>query len=510
MVMRRADRSPFLRQPLFLQIWAVAALSMAMPALHALVLGNLALFRVFFTAAALGLVVAVMVALARSGRPRNWVRSQLLALLATFAVLPLYLALPLYHGLGTTSFMNAYFDMVSAITTTGANIYDDPARLDPTLHLWRAQVGWMGGLFVLIAAAAILGWLSLGGFEVTSRSQPGRAVVLEVQRGERDPRLRLLHVTTRLAPLYAGLTALAWMLLYISGDDSLVALCHAMSVMATSGISPVGGIGGAESGIAGEMMLFLFMFLALSRLTLSGDTAEPGPLRLIRDPEFRLGLLLVVFVSLLLFLRHFLGAWETAPQEGVLQALRALWGALFTVMSFLTTTGFVSDAWEQSRLWSGLETPGMILLGLALIGGGVATTAGGVKLLRVYVLYLAGLRELQLLAYPSSVAGRSQHNPRIRRSGIFITWLTFMLFALTLALLTVVLAAMGIGFDQAVVLAVATLSTTGPLIEVAGETPLHLIELGPAAKAVLCAAMVLGRLEMLAIIALFAPSLWRQ
>ena len=200
-----------------------------------------------------------------------------------------------------------------------------------------------------------------------------------------------------------------------------------------------------------------------------------------------------------LFLRTFI-----LSDSSVVVALLVLMSAGFVALQIWPSLEErIVAAFTRTRLVA-------VLLGLALIGGGVATTAGGVKLLRVYVLYLAGLRELQLLAYPSSVAGRSQHNPRIRRSGIFITWLTFMLFALTLALLTVVLAAMGIGFDQAVVLAVATLSTTGPLIEVAGETPLRLIELGPAAKAVLCAAMVLGRLEMLAIIALFAPSLWRQ
>jgi trk system potassium uptake protein TrkH len=190
--------------------------------------------------------------------------------------------------------------------------------------------------------------------------------------------------------------------------------------------------------------------------------------------------------------------------------LRAFWGSMFTVMSFLTTTGFESVDWSDSRQWSGLGTPGLILMGLALIGGGVATTAGGVKLLRVYALYLNGLRELGRLVHPSSVPSTSANQKRIQKDGAFIAWIFFMLFALSLALIWIVLAGLGISFDQSLVLAVATLSTTGPLIESAGETPIVLIELGAAAKGVLCAAMVLGRLETLAIVALFTPDLWRS
>ena len=85
-----------------------------------------------------------------------------------------------------------------------------------------------------------------------------------------------------------------------------------------------------------------------------------------------------------------------------------------------------------------------------------------------------------------------------------------MLFALSLALISVTLAALGSSFEQALVLSIATLSTTGPLIDIAAETPIHLAELNDWAKGVLCIAMVLGRLETLAIIALFTPDLWRN
>ena len=499
------------RLPLFLLIWGVAAMSMFVPAGYALVRGNYAAAQSFSFAATLGLFCVMLIALALGSRkPRYGALGQLLSLLGTFALLPVFLAVPLHDALQTASFLNVYFDMVSAVTTTGANLFDDPARLASSLHLWRAQVGWMGGMLMWVAASAILAPLSLGGFEVTARGQPGRSVSAPMQMQRADPRKRLLRITATLAPVYIGLTGAVWVLLLMAGETSLTGLCHAMSVMATSGISPVGGLSQSQAGMTGEAILFLFMFFALSRLTFSSDTATTGVARLDKDPEFRIGLLLVIGVPVLLFLRHWWASFDINTSENTLLAARAFWGAMFTVMSFLTTTGFESGDWQEVRQWSGLGTPGLILMGLALIGGGVATTAGGVKLLRVYALYLNGLREMERLVHPSSVSSAGAGGKRIQKNGAFIAWVFFMLFALSLALISVTLAALGSSFEQAIVLSIATLSTTGPLIEIATETPVKLAELGDGAKVVLCAAMVLGRLETLAIISLFTPDLWRN
>nr|MBC6966380.1 Trk system potassium uptake protein TrkH [Roseobacter litoralis] len=132
------------------------------------------------------------------------------------------------------------------------------------------------------------------------------------------------------------------------------------------------------------------------------------------------------------------------------------------------------------------------------------------KLLRVFALYLNGLREMERLVHPSSVSSAGSQTRRIQRNGAFIAWIFFMLFALTLAVLTILLAVLGVSFQDALVLSIAGLSTTGPLITFAADTPISLLELGPYAKAVFCAAMVLGRLETLAIIALLTPDLWRD
>ena len=117
---------------------------------------------------------------------------------------------------------------------------------------------------------------------------------------------------------------------------------------------------------------------------------------------------------------------------------------------------------------------------------------------------------MERLVHPSSVGRASAGGRRIRRQGAFIAWIFFMLFALSLAFVTVTLAFLGMEFQEAIVLAIAMISTTGPLVQVAAEDPINLLQMGAAAKLVLSAAMVLGRLETLAIIALFNPGLWRD
>ena len=215
---------------------------------------------------------------------------------------------------------------------------------------------------------------------------------------------------------------------------------------------------------------------------------------------------------MLLFVRHWLAApaGEGDIEEGIVQGLRALWGAVFTVASFLTTTGFESRAWIGAAEWSGLTTPGLVLVGLAIIGGGIATTAGGVKLLRIYALFLHGKREVERLVHPNSVGGHGPEVRRIRREGAQIAWVFFMLFAMSIALVMVLLALTGVQFETAMVLGVSALSTTGPLALVAAETPISFAGIPEAAKMILGGAMVLGRLEALAIIALLNPEFWRR
>ncbi|MCA0920937.1 TrkH family potassium uptake protein [Pseudooceanicola nanhaiensis] len=500
------------KQPILILLTGITCTSMLVPALVALIQQDHLVARSFLYTALLGNFICVMIGIARSTTPRPRRKADLqalLGLLLAFLLLPIVLAVPFHEGLRTTTFTNAYFEMVSSFTTTGATLFREPGRLPEALHLWRAQVGWMGGLLIWLAAAAIMAPLSLGGFEVTSAA-PLDEIQTRLDRFDRPPPTRrLLRLAGQLAPVYVGLTALLCLLLLISGERPMIAVTHAMSTLSTSGISLVGGLKNGSSGFWGEVLIFLFLIFALSRSTFANDTAVQRQ-AIHRDPELRLAAVIIVGVPLLLFLRHWIGAFDVKAGEELGNALGALWGSVFTVISFLSTTGFESASWETAQNWSGLNTPGEILMGLAIMGGGVATTAGGVKLMRVFALYLNGLREMERLVHPSSISGMGTLNRRMSRDGAFHAWLFFMLFAITIAVGTAVLALLGSSFEAAMVLAIAALTNTGPLINMAADVPVPLIELGDPAKLVLCLIMIMGRLELLAIIALANADLWRD
>ena len=495
--------------PLLVILMGITALAMELPAVHAFMLSDYATSRAFFYSGVLFLVLTAIIGVATSNyRPRNAARSHLFALLGAYLVLPLLMAFPFSEAVHDTTFTNAWFEMISDFTTTGATVYA-PARLPQSVHLWRGLVGWGGGFFILLAALAVLAPLNLGGFEVISGGAVGRGAGGQITRVA-DPSERLIRYALLLFPVYGGLTLALWIGLLVAGDSSLVALVHAMSTLATSGISPVGGIQGAHSGIPGEILIFCFLFFAISRYSLPGISQVEGKRSLTADPEFRIGLTIVGVVSALLFLRHWTAVYETRTPDHMIEALRALWASVFTVLSFLSTTGFQGIGWDYAQTWSGLNAPGLILVGLALMGGGVATTAGGVKLLRIYALYKHGQREMEKLVHPNSVGGSGALARRLRREGAYVAWIFFMLFALAVILVMALLTLTGIEFEPALIFSVSALSTCGPLAGVATETPLSYAALAPAAKAILGGAMILGRLETLAIIALLAPDSWRN
>lgn len=538
-----------LRMPVLVLLAGVAAVLMLAPAAFASVTGYAAIARNFFYASLLTLTFCGLIGLAAQANPRGQTaREMLLLMLGVYGLMPLLLAVPFAESQPDTGFFNAWWEMVSSLTTTGASLYS--ADLLPLpLHLWRSMVGWMGGFFVLVAAVAILAPLRVGGFEIMSNpygreeyrehlppsDQPRRPVLhlsdpsFDTQLA--DPASRLGRAALQVGPLYAGFTLVLWVGLLMLGDPSFVALTRAMGTLSTSGISPVIGPSGEASGIAGEMLVFVFLIPALSRRFWPGGAELRATERLAWDPELRMALGLVLGVGAMLFLRHFLGAIEVdraAPPDPtgmaeVGRALSALWGSLFSALSYLTTTGWTSVAWAGARSWSGLDAPGLVLAGLALMGGGIATTAGGVKLLRVYALACHGQREMERIIHPSSVSGGGRIARRLRREGAYLAFIFFMLFAISIALVVSLVSIHAIEFETATILSIAALTNAGPLASAIPLTPAFEGTAGIASapwegwsglpdftKAVLACAMVLGRIETLAVLALFSPEFWRR
>lgn len=497
--------------PLFVILMGMGSFAMLIPALHAGAIHDLPTARVFLYMGLLFIIFTSIMAIATANyEARNEAGSHLLSLVICFAVLPIMLAVPLHQSVTTASFGDAYFEMVSSITTTGATLYSDPSAIPESVHLWRGLVAWMGGFFIWVSAVAILAPMNLGGFEVLNNQRRGSETSVGQITEVADGSERLMRATERLFPIYGGLTAALWIGLIIAGNTPFVALLISMATFSTSGITGSVGFGASGAGGVGEFLVVIGLFFALSRLTFSGDIRSRTPKSMAKDPEVRFATFLMLAVPSAIFMRHWFGAFEEEAIQEADQAFSALWGGFFMVVSFLSTTGFVSSSWEMAGNWSGLATPGLFTLGLAMIGGGVATTAGGVKLLRVYAIYKNGQSEMERIVHPSSVSGSGADVRHLRRQGAYISWIFFMLFALSVGFVMLLLAATGLAFESAFVLTISALSTTGPLANVVTETPISYALLSPAAKFVLGAAMVLGRLETLAIIALLNPDTWRR
>lgn len=503
-------RSTLARLPLAVHLLGMAGLAMQIPAAHAAAERDYHVAQAFFYTGLLVVLLTLFLGLALTGRREDSARVQLATMFGAFTLLPLLLALPFAEALGDTRLTNAWWEMISSFTTTGATLYD-PARLPMSLHLWRAVVGWLGGLFVLVTALAILAPLSLGGFELlpdaptaggTRRGTPG------IQAA--DVSLRLgLHLR-RVGVVYLGLTLVLWVGLILTGQGPDVALCHAMATLSTSGISPLSGLGAGGGGRLAEMLVALGLTFALCRRMMPVGQIRVRPARVLADPEFRLGLAAVAAGAVAVLVIHAVEALGHGAETRPGAVLRILWAGLFTLLSFLTTTGFVSADWGLARDWSGFATPGLILMGFCMLGGGVATVAGGVKILRVYALALHGLREMEKILHPHSVGGGGPMLRHLRSDGAFVAWIFFMLFALSIAAVVALLSLTGLELETAMTFAIAALTTTGPLAQAAAPVPLDFASLDGFGRLVMAGAMVVGRMETLALIALLAPDAWRR
>ena len=477
-----------------------------MPALYAVGTDSTGLGRDFLWSALIILVGTVMLGIATAAfNPRNLARSHLAALVSAYAVLPPVMALPILETVPDTTFANAWFEMVSAFTTTGSTVYD-PGRLPNAVHLWRAVVGWFGGFITLLAAYAILAPLNLGGSEVASGRVPGRGALgaSQVTRTA-EPTERLVRFALQLFPIYTALTLALWVALLIAGDNGITALIHAMGTLSTSGISGAAVLGPDGSGIVGEFLILAFLIFAITRSAFPAIRLASTRQSLLDDPELRLAAAILLAVTVILFLRHWAQVDSGLTRIEDTQALRSLWGVFFTATSFLTTTGYISSEWQTGAAWSGIGTPGMVLIGLAIIGGGTATTAGGVKLLRVYALLRHGERELERIIHPNSIGRGGSGARRLRREGAQLAWVFFMLFAVSIAVTTALLTLYGVEFEPALVLAIAALTTTGQLAEVGTSQPIAYATLSDTVKTILGIAMIVGRLETLALLALILP-----
>ena len=508
MVFFRKIEKKFTTMPLFFQVFAIACSFMFAVSVYGFSIEAYSEARVFLYSGLTGFLIFALIDLATSNR--NLKESglmQLISLLLLFILLPVFLALPTWIILQENSFLDVYVDTVGAFTTTGLPVFEN-GLLSKTILLWRALIAWFGGGLILIAAFLIFLPASRGGFDVFSNNNINSKLKRRLTLNERS--ITLNRTSKKLIPIYLGLTFILWCLLTALGTDGYTSLIRAFSILSTSGISGSEKFESDGAGFKGELVIAVFLIFALSHNLFNSWNKKKNLKKVLFGKEIRLGLSILLFVTLILTLQNMsLNSNSLKFDESLISGLKPIWGNFFTAFSYMTTNGYVSSYWSGSLSPDGGHYVDLVLLGLCLFGGGIATTAGGIKLLRISVLFAAFSNETGKLLNPSSIAG-SNTNLKSLEISVFMAWIFFMLFIVSLALVTIILSMFGLLFEEALVLAIATLTTTGPLTELVGLDCSLFLELSYFSKLTLVISMVLGRLEILMALSIMAYAFRRS
>ncbi|MEH6360734.1 MAG: potassium transporter TrkG, partial [Amylibacter sp.] len=313
--------------PFFIILMGLSCIAMYIPMMHAIRLEDWLTARTFFYNGTFLSVVTAIVGIATRRQVKGASAStHLLTMLGAYAILPVFLAMPMAHLVNSITFFQAYFEMLSSLTTTGATLFDDPKSISEPLHLWRSLVGWLGGFMILVVAMAIFAPLNMGGFEIYALQRHRKVAVSQMQKAEVSERLN--RFSMQIFPVYLLLTVVLSLVLVVLGERVLVAVSHAMAVLSTSGISPVGGLSGAQGSFSIELIMFLFLFFAISRNTFLSGREQDSWQVIRQDKEITQALLCITIIPLLLFIRHWSGAIELNEQVDGLSSLASLWGSI--------------------------------------------------------------------------------------------------------------------------------------------------------------------------------------
>ena len=400
-------------------------------------------------------------------------------LLAGSAAVPFVVA-----GLGP---IDAMFESMSGLTTTGATVFRDFGDFGRGIFFWRALCHWLGGMGVIALFVAVLPRLGIGGRQLFFAEAPGPT------DEKLTPQIR--KTAAALWTVYAGLTAAQVIALVAVGMPVFDSICNAMATLAAGGFSPNPTSIAGYNNPAAEWIVIIFMFLAGANFALHYRTLRGELTVLPRDEEFR-AYVAIVGVSVLLLVLFL------APEMPSL-ADRIRHGA-FQALSIITTTGFAS---VDFQLWN--EQSKMVLLVLMFIGGCAGSASGGPKVVRQVLIARYTLIELRRTLHPRGVlpvklGGRVVPDDVMRSVLVF-----FLFYLLVFAVCTVTVSALGLDLVSAITASIACLGNIGPGFNAVGPMA-NFADLHPVSKVVLTAAMWIGRLEVLTVLVLLRPEVWRM
>ncbi|MEZ5560413.1 MAG: TrkH family potassium uptake protein [Pseudomonadales bacterium] len=384
------------------------------------------------------------------------------------------------------SFTDAFFESMSGITTTGSTVLAGLDEMSPAILLWRSLLQWVGGLGFMLMAVAILPMVGVGGMRLfRSESSDWSEKSL--------PRAR--DIASRIGLLYAGLSMLCALFYWLFGMSAFDAINHSMTTISTGGYSTSDASMGKYDSNAMLWISSSFMLLGSLPFLVLVHAFKAGPGALVRDEQVRFFLLMVAVISLLSTLLLNDPAYSLG---------RAFTVVTFNVVSTITTTGFASTDYT---LWGPFFAAEFLFL--MFTGGCSGSTAGSVKIFRIQLALKMFATQIRKLIHPNGVFVVRLNNRRVDPS--ITSALVAFIFAigLTVIVLTVALAAMGLDLVTALSSSVTAVTNVGPgLGDIVGPAG-NFASLPDAAKWLLAGAMLLGRLELMTVFVLVTKAYWR-
>ena len=396
-------------------------------------------------------------------------------------------ALPFALG-GFPSFTDAFFESVSGFTTTGASILTNIEALPKGLLFWRSLTHWLGGMGIIVLTIAILPFLGVGGMQLYKAEVPG-PVADKLQPRIKDTAMSLWKV-------YVLFTVIQVVLLMFGGMDLFESICHSFGTMATGGFSTRNTSIAAYDSAYIDGVITFFMLVAGVNFALHFQLFRGRPLAVWRDPEFRFFVILVLVLTVVVTV-----SIQGSSYPSWFEALR--FGS-FQVASILTTTGYATADYE---LWLPLSQ-GVLLLCM-FIGGCAGSTAGGIKCMRVMLLFKHAYRELFRLVHPRAVLPLKFGPKLVKEEVLTSIWGFFVLFIVLFVLSALALAAMGVDVLTSFAAVVACIGNIGPGLGEVGPVD-NYAAIPTLGKWVLSFCMLLGRLEIYTVLVLFVPEFWRK
>ena len=406
-------------------------------------------------------------------------------------VFSLFGMLPYYLSGAAGSFTDAFFDTMSGFTTTGATILPDVEAMTHGVLLWRALTQWLGGLGIIVLCIAILPMFGLGGMQLYA------AEVTGVSYEKLSP--RIADTAKRMWGLYVLLTASETLLLWLFGMEGFDALCHSLSTIATGGFS-TRNLSLMEYSPAIQYTVGVFMLLSGINFALLIYTLMRKPEKLLHDEEthWYLGAVAVftVFISVGLFLSQ-----RNFTPSGAEEAFRH---GFFMVTAAITSTGYAVTDYMNWHvvLW-------VVLFFLMFTGASSGSTSGGLKWVRLAIIFKNGQAEFKRRIHPNAIIPVKLNGKPVPVQTLNNVVAFMIIYVMVILVTVVAFCACGIDFDEAIGTTVSAIGNVG--ISIGSYGPMGTYADFPMlAKWLMTLVMLIGRLEIFTVLLLFSPALWRK